>query len=601
MSGLSIAPDLVLPIEAVTETFAILAKRGAGKSNAAVVMAEQMHAAGLPWVAIDPKGDWWGIRSSRDGKGAGLPVLVLGGRHGDVPLEPTAGALVANLIVEQRLTCVVDVSLMSKADMRRFLTAFAERLYQANTEPLHVFAEEAHEYIPQRVTGGDAPMVGAWEKLVKWGRTHGLGVTLITQRTASLNNDVLTQVETLIALRTTGPSDQKTIRAWVDEHETGAAMMAQLRKLGNGEAFVLSPQWLELAEPLRIQFDRRTTFDSGATPKAGQTQVTPRSFAEVDLAALKEAMAETIEKAKADDPKVLRAEIAQLRRDLAAADAAKPEAVIERVEIPVVTDEHLAQFALHAGTLTEDLSLIRARLEEINHQLPTEGNQGQPTTRRSAPRATSTSSTSGRAPDAGSSTHRRSTTPPSARETRPVADGGPSDGPIPKPMQRVLDAVAWLEAVGFSEPTKIQTGFIAGYRVGKKVGGTYGNLLGQLRTSGLIDYPTPGALRLTYEGFSMATPVDIEQSTRGLQSAIFARLADPEQRVLQAIVDAYPDAVSKQDVGEIAGYSVGAKVGGTFGNILGRLRSLGLVDYPSPGLVAATDVLFLQPGSQVSP
>jgi DNA helicase HerA-like ATPase len=102
VTGLQIAPGLELPIEAVTETFAILAKRGAGKSNAAVVMAEQMHAAGAPWVAIDPKGDWWGIRSSGDGTGAGLPVLVLGGQHGDVPLEATAARLVADLVVRRR-------------------------------------------------------------------------------------------------------------------------------------------------------------------------------------------------------------------------------------------------------------------------------------------------------------------------------------------------------------------------------------------------------------------------------------------------------------------------------------------------------------------
>lgn len=153
-TSLHIATGLDLPTDAVTETFAILAKRGAGKSNAAVVMAEAMYDAGLPWVAIDPKGDWWGVRSSGDGRGEGLPVLVLGGQHGDVPLEPTAGRLVANLIVEQRLTCVVDVSVMSKADARRFLADFAERLYQANTDPLHVFAEEAHEYIPHHLDAG---------------------------------------------------------------------------------------------------------------------------------------------------------------------------------------------------------------------------------------------------------------------------------------------------------------------------------------------------------------------------------------------------------------------------------------------------------------
>lgn len=73
---------------------------------------------------------------------------------------------------------------------------------------------------------------------------------------------------------------------------------------------------------------------------------------------------------------------------------------------------------------------IRAKKNQANVtapiKLPAEGNQGQPTTRRSAPRATSTSSTSGRAPDAGSSTTREKN-PPAAQDTRPAAAGGPVD------------------------------------------------------------------------------------------------------------------------------------------------------------------------------
>src|SRR3954465_13042510 len=175
-AGLRIAPELALPLDAVTETFAILAKRRAGKSNAAVVMAEEMYDHGLPWVAIDPKGDWWGVRAAGDGQAPGLAVLVFGGLHGDVPLEPTAGKLVADLVVEQRITCVLDVSEMSKADQRRFLIDFADRLYRRNTEPLHVFCEEADEYIPQRVMGETAKLVGAFETLVKRGGFRGIGI-----------------------------------------------------------------------------------------------------------------------------------------------------------------------------------------------------------------------------------------------------------------------------------------------------------------------------------------------------------------------------------------------------------------------------------------
>src|SRR5580704_5264112 len=108
--GLHVSPDLTLPLDAITQSVALLAVRRAGKSNGAAVMAEEMYHAGLPWVAVDPKGDWWGLRSSKDGTGPGLPIPIFGGLHGDVPLAPEAGKLIADLIVEANLTCVLDVS-----------------------------------------------------------------------------------------------------------------------------------------------------------------------------------------------------------------------------------------------------------------------------------------------------------------------------------------------------------------------------------------------------------------------------------------------------------------------------------------------------------
>src|SRR5690348_6446760 len=158
MSGaqLSIADGLTLPLESVTETFAILANRGKGKSNTATVLVEQMHTAGLPVVVLDVKGDWWGIRSSADGKGAGLPFIIFGGDHPDVPLEQTAGALLADLIVDERINAILDLSGMSKTKARQFATDFAERLYKRNRDPLHVVIDEADVLIPQRATADTA-------------------------------------------------------------------------------------------------------------------------------------------------------------------------------------------------------------------------------------------------------------------------------------------------------------------------------------------------------------------------------------------------------------------------------------------------------------
>lgn len=57
--GLHIADGLSLPLDAVTETVAILARRGSGKTYGACVMAEEMIGAGAHAGVIDPLGVWW--------------------------------------------------------------------------------------------------------------------------------------------------------------------------------------------------------------------------------------------------------------------------------------------------------------------------------------------------------------------------------------------------------------------------------------------------------------------------------------------------------------------------------------------------------------
>ena len=103
---LKLAEDLALPLEAVTEVLAFLGRRGQGKSYAAQKLAELLYEAGAQFVALDPVGIWYGLRLAADGKGPGIPIPVLGGLHGDLPLEPGAGKLVADLIVDRGISAV---------------------------------------------------------------------------------------------------------------------------------------------------------------------------------------------------------------------------------------------------------------------------------------------------------------------------------------------------------------------------------------------------------------------------------------------------------------------------------------------------------------
>ena len=144
--NLKISEQLSLPPDVITQTFAILAIRRVGKTYTASVLAEEMIKAKLPFVVLDPTGAWFGLRSSADGKRDGYPVIIIGGAHADVPLEPAAGKVLADLVVDHPGWYVIDLSqTSSRAEQDRIAADFAEHLYRRKasaTFPLHLFVDK---------------------------------------------------------------------------------------------------------------------------------------------------------------------------------------------------------------------------------------------------------------------------------------------------------------------------------------------------------------------------------------------------------------------------------------------------------------------------
>ncbi len=327
LKQLHIAHGFSLPLETVTQTLAILAKRRVGKSYTARRITEQLVAAKQQVVIIDPKGDWWGIRSSADGKAPGLPVTILGGGHGDIPLEVGSGELVAKLAVHERVSLLLDVSNFRKREVAVFMSDFLEAFYRLKAaeeyrSPVMLVVDEADAIAPQKPYAGEERMLGAIEDIVRRGGQRGIGCLLITQRSAVLNKNVLTQSECLVAMRTIAPQDLDAMNAWIDVHgtvEERKVLMASLPALPVGVAWFWSPGWpTEDGIFKRVHVAAIDTFDSGATPKPGEKRVEPKNLAQVDLEALRRQMAATIAKVEADDPRKLRQQIAALQKQVAA-------------------------------------------------------------------------------------------------------------------------------------------------------------------------------------------------------------------------------------------------------------------------------------------
>lgn len=100
-----------------------------------------------------------------------------------------------------------------------------------------------------------------------------------------------------------------------------------------------------------------------------------------------------------------------------------------------------------------------------------------------------------------------------------------------------------------------------------------------------------GTVALTTEGDARANFAGVPTTTAELHEAIRSKLPPAKWKILDALIAVYPKALSKDDLA--AQIDVSATSGGYFNN-LGSLRSLGLVDYPQPGAVAALPVLFLE-------
>lgn len=580
-----IADNSSLPVEAVTQTFATLAVRGSGKSYLSSVLAEEMLKAGQQIIAFDPTGGWWGLRSSADGKSAGHPVVVFGGEHADVPLEETAGEVIATSIIQGRYPAVIDVSLLRKGATQRFAVSFFETLYRLNREPVHLFVDEADSLAPQsnRYGGEENRLLGAMEDIVRRGRKRGIGCSLITQRPAVLNKNVLTQCESLFVLRMGHPRDIAAIKEWVDVHaafEESKTVISSLPTMKVGEAWLWSPAWLGVLK--RMQIRKRETFDSSATPKPGQVIRQPKKRAEIDLKQLGAQIAQTIERAKASDPRELQKQVLRLQRELTISHnevemvkgLAAKKIASKPVEIPVLSEKVAKQLTASVDKLERVLGAVmtglRESVEDVKRGMAQfKSPQFAPPTKATAVQEV-----------------KRLVAPTLARTdlAKPKVDNLPVD--LTGPEQRILDAIAWLESIRVENPEQGAVAFLAGYTVG---GGAFNNPRGRLNTRGFVK-AAGGRISLTEAGRAAANTPDAPLTTEELQRRILERLPTPEQRILKPLLKAYPNSISTDELANLAQYAPKA---GAFNNPKGRLRTLGLIDYPQAGYCVAKPLLFL--------
>ena len=591
---LELAAGLTLPVEAVTETFAIVGQRGSGKSSTARVFVEELHGSGQPVIVLDPKGDWWGLRTSSDGRHDGLPFVILGGDHGDLPLTPESGSLVAETLVAARASAVLDLSAMSKTRMRHFVADFATTLYRTNKgSTLHLVVDEADDVVPQRVTADLYRLLGAMEDVAKRGRSRGIGLTVVTQRPQDVSKSVLDLMETLIVMRVVGPRVRNAVTDWVDaknDDDTGhlKTVLASLKSLPIGQGWLYSPGWLQTLE--RVTFRPIHTFDTHRTPRPGDKPITAQRAAAVDIDALGQQMTALAKQVLDDDPKSLRARALTAERRALQAEGElarvrqQPPAIVPVAAVPQpVRDAAVAlQDALHQHEadlehVAQLLEASRTRIHAATTAVYEAVRQAANETADTAARVNTTTPSTPPATADLSSARGVSRPRPQSTASQPASHEPPSSPrrSDPDPVTGFAlgkahrSILAVLAAYGTRPLSSVAV--LTGYSAS---GGGFRNALGALRSAGLIE--GRGDVTITPAGrdaIGSVPPLPTGPELREHWKSQSA-LGRAHALILDALAQEYPASVPVPLLATRTGY---AADGGGFRNALGRLRTLGLV------------------------
>ena len=132
----------------------------------------------------------------------------------------------------------------------RMIFDFALWSVRARQFPLLLVCEEAHRYVPNDKSAGFGPTRRAISRIAREGRKYGVSLCLVSQRPSELDPAILSQCNTLIALRMSNERDHQFVRHALPESAHG--LLTALPSLKVQEAIVVGEG---VTIPLRVTLD----------------------------------------------------------------------------------------------------------------------------------------------------------------------------------------------------------------------------------------------------------------------------------------------------------------------------------------------------------
>ncbi len=253
-TALDISRDLDLDLEEIIgQCVAILGIRGSGKSNTAGVIFEELLRHRYPMTIVDIEGEYFGLKEKYE-------VLVVGTGDGvEIEIDADCASEIAQVSMEENVPLVLDLSGFLSDERTEILKAYLSSLWElAGTlrRPYIIGIEEAHEFIPQGVKNELKEMIA---RIALRGRKRGLGGIIVSQRSAKVDKDVLSQAGMLFLHRVVHEVDMRVYSELLPWRKSEVKEI--VGSLDTGDCIYLNGDRI-----LPIYVRERETFHAGFTP-----------------------------------------------------------------------------------------------------------------------------------------------------------------------------------------------------------------------------------------------------------------------------------------------------------------------------------------------
>ncbi len=556
----------------------VQANSGGGKSHLLRTLLEQTHGH-VQHLVLDPEGEFSTLRSA-------FPY-VLAGKDGDVPAHPKVARVLCRRLVELGASAIVDLYDLSITERREFVKLFLLELMalpRALWKPVLVVLDEAHVFCPERGSG-EAQSTEAVVALCTQGRKRGFAAVLATQRISKLHKDAAAELLNKAVGRTGLDVD---MRRAGDELGFDKEQRSHLRELAPGEFFVYGPALGAAVRKVRTAAVRTVHPDAGGAsvrtlyPAQANVQAMITQLGDLPSEAAREA--ETVAE--------LQRTVAGLRTELRRAQQGKPAMRVDVDATKTVESlERLRRDITHVGEVNQRLQAGMAsfteRVRTVAAQLRS-AVSSLDAVEMEAQRAAEATAVPPATPDVVRT--RTSITPSTSRR---VTVDGPSlpsadalGRPISGPQQRMLNALREFEVLGLQAPAYSHVAIWSGQS--PKSSGFDKNL-STLSALGLVARQSGKRLSLTADGRASAATVTKLRTLTDLHDAWIGYVSGPQQRMLRALIDCYPDSLSREQLASASDQSVTSS---GFDKNCSTLSGLGLLARRAGKQLAAGDLLF---------